>query len=113
VFFVRESTVRYWLRRHGVTNRATEQIEQMREARATDQREIERTCAKHGKTKFILEGRNYYRCARCRAERVAGRRRKIKQQLVSEADAARSAAMTSRSQRSISTMLIPPRKRLA
>jgi hypothetical protein len=57
----------------------------MREARAAGQREIERTCAKHGKTKFILEGRDYYRCARCRAERVAGRRRKIKQVLVSEA----------------------------
>jgi transposase len=79
------STVRYWLRRHGVTNRATERIGQMREARAAGQREIERTCAKHGTTKFILEGRDYYRCARCRAEHVAGRRRKIKQQLVSEA----------------------------
>jgi transposase len=79
------STVRYWLGRHGITVRATERLDQMREARAAGEREIERTCVKHGKTKFILEGRNYYRCARCRAERVAGRRRKIKQQLVSEA----------------------------
>jgi hypothetical protein len=79
------STVRYWLARYGLTNGAGSRIEDMRAARDAGQRELERTCAKHGITKFILEGRNYYRCARCRAERVAGRRRKIKQQLVSEA----------------------------
>jgi hypothetical protein len=33
----------------------------------------------------VLEGRGYYRCRRCRAERVAQRRRDVKASLVAEA----------------------------
>jgi hypothetical protein len=36
-------------------------------------------------TDFWLEGRGYYRCKRCRMERVSQRRRKIKAILVAEA----------------------------
>jgi hypothetical protein len=43
------------------------------------------TCARHGETEFILEGRGYYRCKRCRSERVARRRRTVKRILVDEA----------------------------
>ena len=42
-------------------------------------------CAHHGSTDFILEGRGYYRCKKCRAERVAQRRRDVKAILVREA----------------------------
>jgi 5-methylcytosine-specific restriction endonuclease McrA len=42
-------------------------------------------CRTHGETEFILEGRGYYRCKRCRADRVARRRRKAKETLVHEA----------------------------
>jgi hypothetical protein len=46
---------------------------------------VVRDCAKHGRTRFVLEGRGYYRCTRCRAERVAERRRRAKELLVAEA----------------------------
>lgn len=42
-------------------------------------------CAHHGETEFLLEGRGYYRCRRCRSERVSERRRRIKAVLVGEA----------------------------
>jgi transposase len=43
------------------------------------------SCAHHGSTTFILEGRGSYRCRQCRLERVASRRREIKRILVEEA----------------------------
>lgn len=45
---------------------------------------IPRRCHKHGVVDFVLEGRGYYRCTRCRMERVARRRRQIKEILVEE-----------------------------
>lgn len=42
-------------------------------------------CPRHGLTEFVLEGRGYYRCKKCRSAAVARRRRKVKQQLVEEA----------------------------
>jgi hypothetical protein len=39
----------------------------------------------HGVTEFWLEGRGYYRCKRCRMDRVNQRRRKIKRILAAEA----------------------------
>jgi 5-methylcytosine-specific restriction endonuclease McrA len=44
-----------------------------------------RVCADHGKTPFLLEGRGYYRCKKCRSEAVARRRRRLKEILVTEA----------------------------
>jgi len=38
----------------------------------------EKECRTHGKTDFVLEGRGYYRCKKCRSGGVAKRRRKIK-----------------------------------
>ena len=48
-------------------------------------RHMARICRTHGPTEFVLEGRGYYRCKRCRAEHVAARRRKVKALLVAEA----------------------------
>lgn len=45
---------------------------------------IEKICSTHGLIKFVLEGRGYYRCTKCRQERVAERRRKVKEILVQE-----------------------------
>jgi hypothetical protein len=53
--------------------------------RAVDDREALLTCGRHGETVFVLEGRGYYRCKRCRSERVSRRRRKVKAILVAEA----------------------------
>jgi hypothetical protein len=50
-------------------------------------REIDRACKTHGLTRFILEGRGYYRCKRCRGEHVAAWRRRTKLRLIKEAGA--------------------------
>jgi 5-methylcytosine-specific restriction endonuclease McrA len=42
-------------------------------------------CAYHGESEFILEGRGYYRCKRCRSDGVTRHRRKLKSILVQEA----------------------------
>ncbi|MEA2369443.1 MAG: hypothetical protein QOH38_2161 [Thermoleophilaceae bacterium] len=77
------STVRHWLRRYGLTvDRARRRIH------GPLPRRIERRCGTHGTTTFVLEGRGYYRCCRCRMERVAERRRKVKRILVEEAGGA-------------------------
>jgi hypothetical protein len=39
----------------------------------------------HGETEFILEGRGYFRCKQCRMDRVARRRRRVKEILVADA----------------------------
>jgi DNA-binding CsgD family transcriptional regulator len=42
-------------------------------------------CASHGETEFVLEGRGYFRCRKCRSEAVAKRRRRVKEILAAEA----------------------------
>lgn len=79
---VSESTVQYWLRRYDLqTARARQSIP----CGLPKPRYAERRCQKHGVAKFILENRGYYRCTRCRAERVHARRKKVKELLVQEA----------------------------
>ena len=39
-------------------------------------------CKNHGDCEFVLEARGYYRCKKCRSERVSEQRRKNKQKLV-------------------------------
>jgi predicted RNA-binding Zn-ribbon protein involved in translation (DUF1610 family) len=41
--------------------------------------EEKKYCKKHGITLFILEGRGYFRCKKCRADAVIKRRKKLKQ----------------------------------
>jgi transposase len=73
------STVRYWLARYD--------IERTRPRRGPgpDARYATFVCKRHGRTGFVLEGRGYYRCKRCRAAGVAKRRRRVKRKLVEEA----------------------------
>lgn len=82
------STVRYWLRHFGLRTSGTAG----RRARSDAQRaktaglaEVEMRCPRHGETTFVLEGRGYYRCRRCRSEAVSRRRRAVKATLVREA----------------------------
>jgi DNA-binding transcriptional ArsR family regulator len=74
-----QSTVRYWLRRHGLKTVRARRNDELRGKYVT------RVCHRHGETRFVLEGRGYYRCTRCRAQRVAERRRRVKVELVAEA----------------------------
>ncbi len=74
------ATVRYWMRRY-------ELKPNLRRRRRSEDgaREMVSRCKRHGETGFVREGRGYYRCKRCRMERVAQRRRQIKRKLVEEA----------------------------
>ena len=46
------------------------------------QKYTNKQCKKHGLCKYILEGRGYYRCTKCRMDAVSRKRRKIKIDLV-------------------------------
>jgi transposase len=80
-----KTTVRYWLRRYGLSTDRTRRIEAGRAAKNGGVAVLKRPCPSHGETDFVIEGSGYYRCKRCRMERVAERRRTIKALLVAEA----------------------------
>ena len=83
-----KGTVRHWLRRYGLRTEAARRRaspEETRSAKQTGLLEVTRVCSRHGETQFLLEGRGDYRCKRCRSERVARRRRQLKETLVAEA----------------------------
>jgi transposase-like protein len=82
------ATVRHWLRRYGLSTAATERARGTRAGRAQGESSLVRDCARHGRTAFILEGRGYYRCKRCRSEQVMRHRRRLKEVLVAEAGGA-------------------------
>ncbi len=76
------STVCHWLDAHGLeTLRASIRATPPADRPLT----FERTCLRHGQTRFVRDGRGYYRCATCRQERVVARRRRVKAALVTEA----------------------------
>jgi len=79
-----QSTVRYWLRRHGLKTQRTRH-RSTTATRGVDSRRKLMDCPKHGTTEFWIEARGFYRCLRCRAEAVARRRRRLKKMLVAEA----------------------------
>ncbi|HET8954098.1 MAG TPA: helix-turn-helix domain-containing protein [Solirubrobacterales bacterium] len=74
------ATIRHWMKRYDLKARA-----HRHNAPDDGTREATLRCRKHGETSFVLEGRGYYRCKRCRLERVGRRRRTIKSRLVAEA----------------------------
>jgi transposase len=83
-----KGTVRHWLARYGLRTDAARRRaspEETRSAKQAGSLEVTRVCARHGEAQFLLEGRGYYRCKRCRSERVAQRRRRLKEILVAEA----------------------------
>jgi transposase len=76
-----KTTVRHWLREY----RLTTQWSNRRVASAAGQRKLLLRCARHGLTPFIRRSKGGYRCAKCRAEAVSRRRRRVKRLLVDEA----------------------------
>ncbi len=79
-----QSTVRYWLRRHGLRTVRARRKESAG-VRGVDAARRTMDCHRHGATEFWLDSRGIYRCLRCRSEAVARRRRRLKEILVSEA----------------------------
>jgi transposase len=83
-----KATVRHWLKEYELKTHAQERRvgeASTRAAKSAGRATVMRECRRHGLTAFWLEGRGYYRCKRCRMERVSLRRRNIKQILVAEA----------------------------
>lgn len=78
------STIRYWLRRYEIEARSRRGPRRCGDG----SRFATFECDRHGVTEFVLEGRGYYRCKRCRSAAVSRRRRTIKRQLVEEAGGA-------------------------
>jgi transposase len=83
-----KGTVRYWLKRFRLrtkNGRGTRQPGATAAGKAAGLLVTTRPCPTHGQTEFMLEGRGYYRCKRCRMERVSRHRRNVKAKLVEEA----------------------------
>jgi len=79
-----QSTVRHWLRRHGLkTVHARRENSHGERGVDADRKIME--CGRHGLTEFWLEARGIYRCLRCRSEAVSRRRRRLKKLLVAAA----------------------------
>jgi len=75
------STVRYWLNAYGLE---TPRMALLRSDLEDRPKYEQRRCRRHGPTRFVRSARGRYRCIRCRSERVAARRRRVKQILVEE-----------------------------
>jgi len=76
-----QSTVRHWLRKYRLRTERAVRRNSMHDGAPMETM----TCRRHGLTTFRLEGRGAYRCAHCRSDAVAKRRRRLKQVLVDEA----------------------------
>jgi len=74
------ATVRHWMDRYDLRT-----VRHRHHAPAGRPKRAQMRCRAHGPTEFVLEGRGYYRCVRCRAKAVAKRRRIVKRTLVEEA----------------------------
>ena len=83
-----KGTVRHWMKVYGLRTRIAMGTDTISAARNGGLLAIERVCPAHGLTEFVIEGRSYYRCRRCRSEGIARHRRRRKAQLVREAGGA-------------------------
>src|SRR5215218_819217 len=65
------ATIRHWLTKYGLTANGSKRRALAEQARRTGQKHAMLECSSHGLTKFVLEGRGYFRCIQCRKERVS------------------------------------------
>jgi transposase len=74
------ATIRHWMRKYEL------KAAPHRHGGPQDgRRQTTLSCRSHGRTAFVLEGRGYYRCKRCRVEATVRRRHSLKRVLVEEA----------------------------
>jgi transposase-like protein len=81
------TTVRHWLRRHGLQSGPARRRAAVAAADRDGAREVQLRCRHHGPTRHVRRA-DGFRCARCEAERVVAWRRKVKRILVEEAGGA-------------------------
>jgi transposase-like protein len=82
-----QSTVRHWLRKHGLQTLFARR-EKSHGERGVHPDRVRLECGRHGLTDFWLDARGTYRCLRCRSEAVSRRRRRVKEILVADAGGA-------------------------
>src|SRR5919202_292409 len=82
------TTVRHWLRRHGLVTPRGRRLAETAEARRTGAETVEANCPVHGLTLFVRRGREGFGCRLCRGAAVDRRRREVKRLLVAEAGGA-------------------------
>lgn len=82
------STIRHWLRRHGLSASGRPGRRARHPAAPGAPRDAQLRCPRHGVTPHRRFSDRGYRCLRCRVEYVARRRRKVKAILVAEAGGA-------------------------
>jgi excisionase family DNA binding protein len=81
-----QTTVRHWLRRHGLRTQRAQRRAALESMRRSGLREAEAVCKKHGSVRHVsVASERRLRCTKCRAEAVSRRRRKVKEILVQEA----------------------------
>jgi hypothetical protein len=73
------------LHERGLQTRRMRVLSANREARVSGASEVMRHCSRHGSSPFRADARGTYRCMACNAERVATRRRRVKEILIVEA----------------------------
>jgi transposase-like protein len=78
-------TARRHLARAGLRTARTRRLETGATAKEAGRLTTTLHCGRHGETAFVLEGCVFYRCKRCRSDRVARRRRAVKAILAAEA----------------------------
>jgi transposase-like protein len=82
------TTVRHWLRRHGLSTPRGQRLAETADARATGANTCEGLCPQHGRVTLVRRGPDGFRCPRCRSDAVDRRRREMKRILVAEAGGA-------------------------
>jgi transposase-like protein len=76
------TTVRHWLKRHGLVTPRASRLAATAAARDSGLETALATCGRHGKTLFGRDGSGRYRCLACRSEAVTARRRRVKARLI-------------------------------
>lgn len=84
VFDRSPTTIRHWLRRHGLETSRMTRERLGKAALAAGLTTAQLPCLLHGTSRHVRRDGGF-RCARCRVEHVADKRRRIKRQLVLEA----------------------------
>ena len=82
------TTVRHWLKRHGLDTPRARRLAETAPARASGADVTEANCPVHGLTTFVRRGTDGFRCRLCRTGAVHRRRRELKRVLVEEAGGA-------------------------
>jgi transposase len=83
---VSDSTAKKWLKRHDLRTRGAQRRALLDRLRDEGKEDVQLECRRHGLTRHIsVASERRLRCAKCRAEAVSRRRRKVKEILVEEA----------------------------